>query len=276
MRHNKKRNAALIYEQLIRYISRALVEGKTEKASIANSIVKEHFSKGSQLYKEFRLFNSLMRTTVNDQKLALRIIDEARKASQDHDSKKLYLEKSKLIASINKRLDESNFFDIKVPEYRDLATVQTLLNDWRLPSVSNINRLVEYEMKVVTLLQSEKTLPPLVESNNSSNLSVRLLTEKVSKKFSENLTKEQLQIVSLSTKGDFGSLHPILEKTKISALKSMKMLRANSDNATINEKLESVESVLKSLDTKNISESNISKFLVITKLIEEANGDKNE
>ena len=190
MRHNKKRNAALIYEQLIRYISRALVEGKTEKASIANSIVKEHFSKGSQLYKEFRLFNSLMRTTVNDQKLALRIIDEARKASQDHDSKKLYLEKSKLIASINKRLDESNFFDIKVPEYRDLATVQTLLNDWRLPSVSNINRLVEYEMKVVTLLQSEKTLPPLVESNNSSNLSVRLLTEKVSKKFSENLTKE--------------------------------------------------------------------------------------
>lgn len=276
MRHNKKRNAALIYEQLIRYISRALVEGKTEKASIANSIVKEHFSKGSQLYKEFRLFNSLMRTTVNDQKLALRIIDEARKASQDHDSKKLYLEKSKLIASINKRLDESNFFDIKVPEYRDLATVQTLLNDWRLPSVSNINRLVEYEMKVVTLLQSEKTLPPLVESNNSSNLSVRLLTEKVSKKFSENLTKEQLQIVSLSAKGDFGSLHPILEKTKISALKSMKMLRANSDNATINEKLESVESVLKSLDTKNISESNISKFLVITKLIEEANGDKNE
>ena len=276
MRHNKKRNVALIYEQLIRYISRALVEGKTEKASIANSIVKEHFSKGSQLYKEFRLFNSLMRTTVNDQKLALRIIDEARKASQDHDSKKLYLEKSKLIASINKRLDESNFFDIKVPEYRDLATVQTLLNDWRLPSVSNINRLVEYEMKVVTLLQSEKTLPPLVESNNSSNLSVRLLTEKVSKKFSENLTKEQLQIVSLSAKGDFGSLHPILEKTKISALKSMKMLRANSDNATINEKLESVESVLKSLDTKNISESNISKFLVITKLIEEANGDKNE
>jgi len=276
MRHNKKRNAALIYEQLIRYISRALVEGKTEKASIANSIVKEHFSKGSQLYKEFRLFNSLMRTTVNDQKLALRIIDEARKASQDHDSKKLYLEKSKLIASINKRLDESNFFNIKVPEYRDLATVQTLLNDWRLPSVSNINRLVEYEMKVVALLQSEKTLPPLVESNNSSNLSVRLLTEKVSKKFSENLTKEQLQIVSLSAKGDFDSLHPILEKTKISALKSMKILRANSDNATINEKLESVESVLKSLDTKNISESNISKFLVITKLIEEANGDKNE
>ena len=96
-RHNKKRNAALIYEQLVRYISRALVEGRSEKARIASSIIKEHFVKGSQLYKEFRLFNSLMRTTVSDRMIAARIVEEARKAAQDHDPKSLDSEKSRLI-----------------------------------------------------------------------------------------------------------------------------------------------------------------------------------
>ena len=57
--HNKKRNVGLIYEQLIRYASKCILEGKTDRAEIAMQIMKEHFRPGTELYKEFRLFNAL-------------------------------------------------------------------------------------------------------------------------------------------------------------------------------------------------------------------------
>ena len=275
-RHNKKRNAALIYEQLVRYISRALVEGRGEKARIANEIIREHFTKGSQLYKEFRLFNALMRTTVSDKNLASRIIEEARKAAQDHSPGQLDVEKSRLIASINKRLDEKRFFDIRVPEYRSLATVQTLLNDWRSGSNADIKRVVEYEEKVTGILMTEKALPSLVKSKDVNALSVKILSEKVSERFSDSLSKDQLRILALSVKGESATLVPVLESTKRSAIDSVKVLRQTVNNQTIREKLEPVEKVLRSLDPKDTSEQNVSRFLVITKLIEEAKGGEDE
>lgn len=275
-RHNKKRNAALIYEQLVRYISRSLVEGQDEKYHIANEIIREHFKRGSQLYREFRLFNALMRTTVSDSALARRIIEEARKAAQDHNPKQLDTEKSRLIASINKRLDDKNFFNIRVPEYRSLATVQTLLNDWRLGSSTDIKRVVEYEEKVTGILMTEKTLPSLVKSKDVNALSVKLLSEKVSERFSDTLSADQLRILTLSVKGESVSLVPLLENTKRSAIDSVRTLRETVNNQTIREKLEPVEKVLRSLDPRDTSEQNVSRFLVITKLIEEAKGGEDE
>jgi len=275
-RHNKKRNAALIYEQLIRYISRALVEGKGEKARVASSILKEHFKKDSQLYKEFRLFNSLMRTTVADRVVAHRILEEARRAAKDHDPKRLDIEKSRLIAAINKRLDEKKFFDIRVPDYRDLATVQTLLNDWRSKETSDIKRLVEYEEKVAKILMNEKALPPIVKSKDVSNLSVKIMSEKVGEKMSESLSKEQLNILALTVKGDSEKLIPILESTKRSAINSVRDLRRSATNQIIREKIEPVERVLDMMDPKDTSDQNVSRFLVITKLIEEVKGGKDE
>lgn len=55
--HNKKRNVGLIYEQLIRYASKCILEGRTERAEIAMQILKEHFRPGTELYKEFRLLD---------------------------------------------------------------------------------------------------------------------------------------------------------------------------------------------------------------------------
>ena len=154
--------------------------------------------------------------------------------------------------------------------------MQTLLNDWRAGNESNINRLVEYEEKVTSLLMSEKVLPPLVKSKGVNNLSVKLLSEKVSNKLNDSLTKDQMQILSLAVKGDMEKLVPVLESTKKAALNSMRELRMSANNQTIREKIEPVERVLTSMDAKDISEQNVSKFLVITKLIEEVREGNDE
>ena len=83
--HNKKRNVGLIYEQLIRYASKCLLEGKAERAETAMKIMKDHFKPGSELYKEFRLFNALVQTSVSSESLAIRVLDEAKKAALTHD-----------------------------------------------------------------------------------------------------------------------------------------------------------------------------------------------
>jgi hypothetical protein len=217
-----------------------------------------------------------MRTTVADKLVAHRILEEARKAAQDHDPKKLDIEKSRLIAAINKRLDESKFFDIRVPDYRDLATVQTLLNDWRSKGHSDIKRLVEYEEKVTKLLMSEKALPPIVKSKDVNNLSVKIMSEKVGERMGDSLSKEQLTILSLAVKGDSDRLVPILESTKKAAINSVRDLRRSATNQIIKEKIEPVEKVLGLMDPKDTSEQNVSRFLVITKLIEEVKGGKDE
>ena len=43
--HNKKRNIGLIYEQLVSYVSQALVEGKKSDADNALKIIGRNFKK---------------------------------------------------------------------------------------------------------------------------------------------------------------------------------------------------------------------------------------
>ena len=77
-------------------------------------------------------------------------------------------------------------------------------------------------------------------------------------------------------KGESEKLVPILESTKRSAIASVRNLRASATNQIVKEKIEPVERVLDSMDPKDTSEQNVSKFLVITKLIEEVKGGKDE
>ena len=72
--HNKKRNVGIIYEQLINYTSQSLVEGRKKDADNAMSIIRRNFKKGTELYKEFRLFNALVKTSVPSAALATRIL----------------------------------------------------------------------------------------------------------------------------------------------------------------------------------------------------------
>ena len=132
--HNKKRNVGIIYEQLCRKVSECLVEGDKEQAEVALDILKNHFKKGTELYKEFRLFNSLVKTTVSSDAIATRIIERAQDAASDHDSSKLTREKSQLIKEINHKLDGSTFYHTRVPESPHSSTNEDHLDHWQVPT----------------------------------------------------------------------------------------------------------------------------------------------
>lgn len=274
MRHNKKRNVALIYEQLIRYISRAVIEENHDKAKIASDIIKEYFVKGTHLYREFRLFNAIMRTTASSETVAEKIISEAKSAAKDHDAKALDIEKSKLISAINKRLDDNSFYAIRIPEYRSFATVQVLLNAWRDKS-SDISLVVECEEKAKKILLESKSQDKFEVNTEVNPLSVRILSEKVSNKLSASLDKRQLDIVMSHVKQD-GNLTNILSETKKASLDSLKKVPSIDESGVLSESVGSVRAIIEQLDPTDHSDESISKFLVAHRLVNEIDGEKND
>ena len=69
-KHNKKRNVGIIYELLLKFVSKNLIENNQKNAQEALDIIKKRFSKNTELYKEFRLFNALAKSTVSDTAVA--------------------------------------------------------------------------------------------------------------------------------------------------------------------------------------------------------------
>ena len=130
-RHNKKRNSGLLYELLIRKISRSLVEGDNKSASISKSIVKKYFNAGTELHKEYRLINALVNVPVGSESIATAVLSEAREASKKFDSKALKIEKSNLIREINHELNKDDFYAESVPNYRMYATASSVIGYWR-------------------------------------------------------------------------------------------------------------------------------------------------
>ena len=115
--HNKKRNVGIIYEQLINYISKALIENHLEKAAKGKKIIVEHFNKDSQIYKELRLFNAIVVTDIKDGSLATQILENAKGAARSHDTNMLRHEKNMLIKDINYSLGKE-FYSSTIDNYK--------------------------------------------------------------------------------------------------------------------------------------------------------------
>ena len=127
-KHNKKRNIGFVYEALIRELTRAAVEGKNKrKANIAN-LIKETFSTGTVLGRELDCYRVLNETQGLSETSAEKLVRATKDAYNNLNKREVFAEQSKLINTINKEFD-SYVFSNYVPNYKDLATISSMLND---------------------------------------------------------------------------------------------------------------------------------------------------
>ena len=189
-KHNKKRNVGLMHEQLIRYASEKIVEGLDIRAEDALRILNKNFHKQSELFREFRLFNSLVHTRVPTKEVARKIINESRLACKNHDNTKLRTEKSSLIKDINHQLNTQDFYDKKIKEYRVFATVQALLNEWRGAQKLSPAEIVAYESGLENWLIREASPNSLSKTAHANPLSLQIMIEKFNKKYKNSLRQE--------------------------------------------------------------------------------------
>ncbi len=270
--HNKKRNIGIIYELLLRSISESLVIGDMDRAQTALNIIDQRFREGTELYREFRLFNALANSTVSDTSIAAAILSEAKSAARRGDSAALTREKSRLIKEINHNLEDESFYYRKIPCYRDYATIQNLLNEWRKSDNSNLSKMIEYESKVVQRLLEEKAEEDVSSHVNPSvdSLVSKIMTEKFNSKYGEKLLPEQKDIIksyvfsiAKNKEDDMRTfLSDICEDTNV----SLDRLLEETDNETLLEKIDIVKEKVSRLDPSAVNDKNISKFLLVSRL----------
>ena len=267
-KHNKKRNVGLMHEQLIRYASEKIVEGLDIRAEDALRILNKNFHKKSELFREFRLFNSLVHTRVPTKEVARKIIDESRLACKNHDGAKLRTEKSGLIRDINHQLNTKDFYDKKIKEYRVFATVQALLNEWRGAQKLSPAEVVAYECGLENWLIREASGNSLSKTAHANPLSLQIMIEKFNKKYKNTLGKDQVRLLESCLSNDKPSVVIQINKIKNRATAALDSFYIKCDNKVLNNKRELIAEKIDRL-TPSLSEESVSRALTLAKLISE-------
>ena len=276
--HNKKRNVGIIYDQMITKLCESYVEDDKDSINKIVKIIKENFKKGSQLQKELQFFNSFLKTSNVSDSLSIAIVSEAKSACQHHFNQEvLDLEKSKMIKELNYSFGKGKIFETKVNNYTMYATIQTLLNEWRDTDNPNFSSITEYEIKLNEWLTREKE--NIVEESDYKNIdkiTFELMNNKFNEKYQSNLSEEQTLLINEYITSKENNNLIITEKfddLKKQTLELLENFKKNSDNQYVLNKWNIVHENIDSLNDNDLSEENLKRFLVVSKLKDELLGE---
>ena len=192
--HNKKRNSALLYEFLIKYISKSLVEQKKDQANKALEITKKFFSKGKPLSEELNLFNTIIKTRVKSRDSAQKILDAVVAKATTQNARVLDAQKSKLIKELNYNLDRTALYSYRVPNYTILASIHTLITEGRKknPGIDVVNA-VKLEDKICEYLVRgpDASLKKIKTNPEYSNAVFQTVVKKFNEKYQGKLSEAQ-------------------------------------------------------------------------------------
>jgi hypothetical protein len=282
-KHNKKRSTALVYEFIVRRISEALVSGDKRVANSGLRVIKRHFKPGTELYREFRLANALMRTRVSSQAVAASILQEAKVAARSYNAEKLEHEKTSLIHEVNRCLGPDTF-DLHVESYKMLSTIQVLISDWRQPH--DLERQALYEDRLVEHLTSPavedtKGVSVSSESPGTTRMMMSTMMDKLNERYSGVLNSEQkslLRAYALSSATD----DPETVKNRLLVLQKSTLARIDEHRLTLPagtdaDKLARAREVVanESFDT-GIDDATVTRFMTYSQLGHEITNDEGE
>jgi len=275
--HNKKRNSILLYEFLVRSISKSLIEDDNSRSKIALKILKRHFKPGTQLYREFRLMNALAKTTVSSEHVAASILKEAKSAAINLDTSKLDREKSLLIRSINHAINDENFYDQHVRDYRTFATLQSLFNEWRAKD-KDLHKAAMYEDHVMKHLIAEKEEHDDTvlseEASGTTRLVMKVMAKKLNEKYGESLNEKQKSLIkayafSTATE-DKTSISMKLKEIKNGLMNLIDEYEQNlHNNDYIKNKLIEAKNALVSESLEDVNDDTVTRFMLYSRLQDE-------
>ena len=282
IKHSKYKNTGILFELLVRQITADTLKGVN---SPAIDILKEHFVKTS-LGKEYKLYESILKSKVVSEGRATLVIDTLLEASTKFNRKSLKKQKYNLINEIKKHYDLESFFGSKVSNYKELAALYTLIESINSKKISNPKQLVDNKITLLEHLTKkeikEDSKQTIMEEFSGYDKDVRTLTYKVLlEKFNtkyDSLTNDQKQVLkeyinSVESPPDLRNFY----NTKINELKAtLKEENINVKDKAIQIKITEVAKYLTELDkTDKVGDDNLVDLLRYYQLVNEiqvANG----
>jgi|TARA_R110001583_G_scaffold153021_4_gene304792 hypothetical protein len=265
-RHNKKRNTAFIYESLVREIVKQSVAKNEEKRNVAIGILKESFSKNTELRKELDLYKTLLENNNLKEKVAEKILVETKNQHSLINQDKLFKEQSITISKINKNLSK-NVFNNFVPNYKFLATISQVFGVSGSPKAR-----VLLETHVIETLMSE------TEAQKQMSKIPSLVVKTFVKRFNDSyssLLENQKQLLSnyISSFADNGLefnfyLNEEIERLKKVVATGFKLDEAQEDKM-IRKKMSQVTEILENTNKAPVTSETLHKIMQIQALAEE-------
>ena len=244
----------------------------TSMSDRALSIIKRRFKPDTELYKEWRLMNALVKTSGVDETVANAIIRETREAVRRYDRVKLDREKSLLIRELNHTFGKS-FYSSGVPDYKMYATIQTLFEDWRSTGIPNIGRIADYEKKLQECLLTERKVAIVHKPDPESDaLVIKLMLQKLNEHYASKLNAEQRSILGRYTfEGVTNKLKSDLNEMRDSTLEALDDYKSkiNSDDMFTLKKLADARRNITELNINKLDDSSVARFLKLCELKQE-------
>jgi hypothetical protein len=233
IKHNKKRNIALIAEFFARYVSEKLIEGDEEQADKAIKIFNEHFSNKSILRKELRLVSALSDTVVRTKEAAYKILYEIKKDAKKTNNKRLEREKNVLIKAINYNFGKS-FYEQRISEYNKLGSIHNLLNEYRgNGSINNKVHVVKFEEDVVDYLMNPTSRNQVQFEMNQpekyNKLVIGFMNKRFEEKYKGKLNEEQARLLKAKAGLSDESIVDVVKDIKVKIFEAVKKLKEDNE-----------------------------------------------
>jgi hypothetical protein len=282
IKHSKYKNTGILFELLVRQITADTLKGGN---SPAIDILKEYFINTS-LGKEYKLYESILKSKVLNEGRANMVIDTILGASTRFNRTSLKKQKYNLINEIKKHYNIESFFGSKISNYKELASLYTLIESSNSKNVKNTNQVLENKITLLehlTKKEIENTSKQTVLNEFSKydkdvrTLTYKILLEKFNNKY-DVLTDDQKQVLkeyinSVDSTPDLRNFY----NNKISKLKNIlvKETKNIKDKATQVKITEVTKFLTELKKTDKVGDNNLVDLLRYYQLVNEiqiANG----
>ena len=280
IKHSKFKNTGVLFELLVRQITLEVLNG--DKKETAKTIVREFFAPNTELNKELRLYDILLKEKYSSETKADRLVETVCDAHAKLNQSALSKEKFNLIKEVSAKFDIEQFLSSPITNYKVLASIYKVFESKR---ESNYDIKDIFNSKItlienITSKPSQKLQPTedkkLIETYKQQDKDLRLLTYKIlvetfNKKYTnlddsqKNLLKEYINNISNTTK-----FINYVGKELPNIIAELNIIKSKLKDRVTQIKLSETISLLEKMKIgKTVSDSQVSSIMLSYELIKE-------
>jgi hypothetical protein len=283
IKHSKYKNTGILFELLVRQVTIDTLKGVD---SPAIDIMKKYFVK-SELGREYKLYESILKSKVLNESRANTVVSTILESSVNLNKSILKRQKYNLIKEIKSHYDLDTFFNIKIKNYKELASLYMLIEGVNGASYVAPSQMVDCKITLLEFLtkqeiKSQDSKENVIQEFQAYDKDLRILTYKILlEKFNEkydSISLEQKQILKEFINSVDSAPHlREFYNTKIAELKEhlSKSIKTIQDPAT-KVKVEEIAKHLVELDkTAKVNDDHLVDLMQYYELVQEirkANG----
>ena len=182
IKHSKVKNTGVLFELLVRQITLEVLNG--DKTENAKNIVKEFFASGTELNKELRLYDLLLKEKYNSESKAEMFVETVSQAHSKLNGVKLSKEKYNLIKEINSKFELEQFLTSPITNYKVLASIYKVFEskkseNYDIKDVFNSKITLIENIISKPVSTNKQQVDKIVETYKKQDKDIRLLTYKI-------------------------------------------------------------------------------------------------